>query len=186
MTPGEYRSGGRGVTIRYTALDTALGPVLIAATERGLCFVQLGGTVEELVARLRAEYPAADVGDSELSDAGAAALADWAAALRRHLAGDQPHLELPLDVRASAFQHRVWRFLQSIPTGETRSYAEVAAAIGRPGAARAVARACASNPVALAIPCHRVVRGDGGLAGYRWGLERKRALLASERAEGRL
>jgi AraC family transcriptional regulator of adaptative response/methylated-DNA-[protein]-cysteine methyltransferase len=182
MTPGEYREGGRGVTISYAALDTADGPLLLAATDRGLCFVQLGGTVEELVARLRAEYPAAELRPSAAATAESPALAAWAASLQRHLAGDQPHLELPLDVRASAFQQRVWSFLQSIPWGQTRSYAEVAAAIGRPGSARAVARACASNPVALAVPCHRVLRGNGDLAGYRWGLERKRTLLARERA----
>jgi AraC family transcriptional regulator of adaptative response/methylated-DNA-[protein]-cysteine methyltransferase len=162
-------------------LATDLGPLLVAATDRGLCSVQLGGTVEELLARLRAEYPAAEVQSPAPGQDPPPALAAWAEALRRHLAGEQPHLDLPLDVRASAFQQRVWTFLRSIPWGETRSYAEVAAGIGRPGSARAVARACASNPVALAVPCHRVLRGDGGLAGYRWGVERKRALLARER-----
>jgi AraC family transcriptional regulator, regulatory protein of adaptative response / methylated-DNA-[protein]-cysteine methyltransferase len=180
MTPRQYRAGGKGVAITYAAVDTALGPLLLAATDRGLCFVQLGGTAGELVAHLRREFPAA-----ELEAVGASpspAFAAWMEALRRHLAGAQPHLDLPLDVRASAFQLRVWTFLQSIPRGETRSYAEVASAVGAPGASRAVARACASNPVAVAIPCHRVIRADGGLAGYRWGVERKRRLLELEGA----
>jgi AraC family transcriptional regulator of adaptative response/methylated-DNA-[protein]-cysteine methyltransferase len=181
MTPGQYRAGGRGVEITWVTLATDLGPLLVAATDRGLCSVQLGGTVEELLARLRAEYPAAEVQSPAPGQDPPPALAAWAEALRQHLAGEQPHLDLPLDVGASAFQQRVWTFLRSIPWGETRSYAEVAAGIGRPGSARAVARACASNPVALAVPCHRVLRGDGGLAGYRWGVERKRALLARER-----
>jgi AraC family transcriptional regulator of adaptative response/methylated-DNA-[protein]-cysteine methyltransferase len=181
MTPGEYRAGGRGVAITYAAADTALGPLLIAATERGLCAVELGGTVEELVARLAREYPAA-----ELVPMGAApspAFAAWMEALRHHVEEGRPHAELPVDVRATAFQRRVWAFLQSIPSGETRTYTEVAAAIGAPGASRAVARACASNPVALAIPCHRVIRADGDVAGYRWGTERKRRLLEQERRQ---
>lgn len=180
MTPGEYRAGGKGVAITYATVDTGLGPLLLAATDRGLCFVQLGGTVAELVARLRREYPAADL--EAVGETPSPALAAWMEALRRHLAGDQPRLDLPFDVRASAFQLRVWTFLQSIPWGETRSYAEVAAAIGAPGATRAVARACASNPVALAVPCHRVIRADGALGGYRWGAERKQRLLAIEGA----
>ncbi len=180
MTPGAYRAGGAGVAITYAAIDTALGPLLLAASDRGLCFVQLGGSREELVVRLRREYPAADL--LPLGEAPSPQLAAWAVALRRHLAGEQPRLDLPLDVRGSAFQLRVWSFLQSIPWGETRSYGEVAAAIGQPRATRAVARACADNPVAVAVPCHRVVRGDGTLAGYRWGVERKRELLAREGA----
>jgi AraC family transcriptional regulator of adaptative response/methylated-DNA-[protein]-cysteine methyltransferase len=180
MTPGEYRSGGRGVAITYAAVETALGPLLLAATDRGLCSVQLGGKVEELVDRLRREYPAADL--QPVAATPSPALAAWIEALRRHLAGEQPRLDLPFDVRASAFQLRVWTFLQSIPWGETRTYAEVAAGIGAPRATRAVARACASNPVALAVPCHRVIRADGALGGYRWGAERKRRLLAIEGA----
>ncbi|HEV8631050.1 MAG TPA: bifunctional DNA-binding transcriptional regulator/O6-methylguanine-DNA methyltransferase Ada [Thermoanaerobaculia bacterium] len=180
MTPGEYRSGGRGVAITYATVDTAMGPLLLAATDRGLCFVQLGGTTVELVRRLRREYPAAEL--QPMASPPPPQFEAWMEALRRHLRGEQPHLDLPLDVRASAFQQRVWSFLQSIPWGETRSYTEVATGVGAPGAARAVARACASNPVAVVVPCHRVIRADGGLAGYRWGTARKKRLLAAERA----
>jgi AraC family transcriptional regulator of adaptative response/methylated-DNA-[protein]-cysteine methyltransferase len=179
MTPGEYGSGGRGVTITYAATDTALGPLLIAATDRGLCAVELGGSVEALVARLAKEYP-----NAALESTGpepSPALGAWIEALRAHVDEGRPHGELPLDVRATAFQRRVWAFLQSIPAGETRTYAEVAAGIGAPGSSRAVARACASNPTALAIPCHRVIRADGNLSGYRWGIERKKHLLERER-----
>ena len=180
MHPSQYRAGGRGLDITWAATETSLGTLLVAATDRGLCAVQLGGTAEELRARLAREYPRAQL--RPLPSPPPPAFEAWMAALRDHLEGVRPHPALPLDVRATAFQERVWAFLQSIPWGETRSYAEVAAAIGRPRAVRAVARACASNPVALAIPCHRVLRGDGALAGYRWGAERKRALLARERA----
>jgi AraC family transcriptional regulator of adaptative response/methylated-DNA-[protein]-cysteine methyltransferase len=179
MTPREYRAGGRGVAITWAAAGTELGPLLLAATDRGLCFVQLGGTVEELLARLRREYPAAELRPFG-GEASSPAFAAWMDALRRYLAGEEAALHLPIDARASAFQHRVWSFLQTIPRGETRSYAEVAAGVGAPRASRAVARACATNPVALAVPCHRVLRGDGGLAGYRWGIERKRRLLELE------
>jgi AraC family transcriptional regulator, regulatory protein of adaptative response / methylated-DNA-[protein]-cysteine methyltransferase len=180
MTPSEYRAGGRGVAITWAEATTSLGPLLLAATDRGVCFVQLGGTSAELQLRLAREYPRATL--EPLGTPAPPSFASWMEALRCHLEGVQPHLELPLDVRATAFQLRVWAFLQSIPWGETRTYSEVAAGIGRPGAARAVARACASNPVALAVPCHRVLRGDGDLAGYRWGVERKHRLLARERA----
>jgi AraC family transcriptional regulator of adaptative response/methylated-DNA-[protein]-cysteine methyltransferase len=182
MTPGQYRSGGRGVAITYAEVETAAGPLLLAATDRGLCSVQLGGTTEALLERLRREYPAA-----ELRPMGADAsptLQAWTDALRRHLEGEKPRLDLPLDVRATGFQLRVWTFLRSIPWGQTRTYAEVAAGIGAPGSTRAVARACATNPVALAVPCHRVIRADGDLAGYRWGVERKRRLLLAEAAPG--
>lgn len=181
MRPSDYRAGGRGLAITWAAAETALGTLLVAATDRGLCAVQLGGTAEELLARLAREYPRAEL--QPLPSPPPPAFEAWMAALRDHLAGVRPHAALPLDVRATAFQERVWAFLQSIPWGETRSYAEVARGVGRPRAVRAVARACASNPVALAVPCHRVLRGDGGLAGYRWGVERKRELLARERGE---
>jgi len=180
MTPGEYRAGGKGVEITHAAVDTAIGPLLLAATDRGLCFVQLGGSAEELVARLEREYPKAEL--HAMSDRPSPPFAAWVEALRRHVEEGQPHPDLPVDVRASAFQQRVWSFLQSIPWGETRTYAEVATAIGAPRATRAVARACAANPVAVAIPCHRVIRSDGALSGYRWGTERKRVLLDRERA----
>lgn len=180
MTPGEYRAGGKGVAITYAATDTALGKLLLAATDRGLCFAQFGDNTGELVDRLRREYPAAEL--HAMSDPPSPAFAAWMDALRRHIDEARPCDDLPLDVRASAFQSRVWSFLQSIPAGETRTYAQVAAAIGSPKATRAVARACATNPVAVAIPCHRIIRADGDLSGYRWGSERKRRLLERERA----
>jgi len=180
MTPSQYRAGGEGVAITYAAADTSVGKLLLAATDRGLCFVQLGGSERELVARLRREYPSADL--RAMGESSSPAFSAWMEALRRHVEEGRPHGDLPVDVRASAFQQRVWTFLQSIPWGETRSYAQVAAGIGAPRASRAVARACASNPVAVAIPCHRVIRGDGGLSGYRWGVERKRQLLAREQS----
>jgi AraC family transcriptional regulator of adaptative response/methylated-DNA-[protein]-cysteine methyltransferase len=180
MTPSQYRAGGKDVAITYAAANTNVGKLLLAATDRGLCFVQLGGSERELLARLRREYPAAEL--RAMGDSSSPAFAAWMEALRRHVEEGRPHGDLPVDVRASAFQQRVWTFLQSIPWGETRSYAQVATGIGAPRASRAVARACASNPVAVAIPCHRVIRGDGGLSGYRWGVERKRKLLARERS----
>jgi len=177
MTPGEYRRGGEGATIRYTLADSPLGRLLIAGTARGICVVSLGDEDADLVNALAREYPAAI---RERDDMG---LGVQVAAILAHLGGDLPRLDLPLDVRATAFQWRVWEVLRAIPCGETRSYMQVAAAIGQPTAARAVARACATNPTALVIPCHRVVREDGDLGGYRWGLERKRALLAREGAD---
>jgi AraC family transcriptional regulator, regulatory protein of adaptative response / methylated-DNA-[protein]-cysteine methyltransferase len=176
MTPGAYRNGGRGVAIRFTTVETVLGAVIIGATERGLCFVALGDDPRVLEAELRREYPAADVtrDDDELRS--------WGGAVVARLAGDEAE-RLPLDVPGTEFQRRVWEALQRIPRGETRTYAQVAEELGQPTAARAVARACATNQVSLVIPCHRVVRGDGGLGGYRWGVERKRELLAAERIQ---
>lgn len=176
MTPAAYRRGGTGARIGYTIVDCAFGRLLVAATERGVCAVCLGDADGGLRAALEREYPAADV---ERDDEG---LGRWVDPLLRHLDGQTPHLDLPVDVRATAFQRRVWEALKAIPYGGTRSYSAVARAIGRPTAVRAVARACATNPVAVIVPCHRVVREDGGLGGYRWGVERKRALLARERA----
>jgi AraC family transcriptional regulator, regulatory protein of adaptative response / methylated-DNA-[protein]-cysteine methyltransferase len=176
MTPGAYRNGGRGVRIRYTVAATALGSMLLAATERGVCAVSFGDDADALQAALRAEYPAADV------DRDDAALGEWAAAIAEFAGGQTAALDLPLDLRATAFQLRVWRALREIPVGATRTYAEVAESIGQPSAARAVARACASNRVALAIPCHRVVPAAGGVGGYRWGSDRKRRLLDQEHA----
>jgi AraC family transcriptional regulator of adaptative response/methylated-DNA-[protein]-cysteine methyltransferase len=174
MTPSAYRKGGPQASIGYTIADCSLGKLLVAATERGICAVSLGDSDEALQAGLLAEYPAAEVyrDDTRLSS--------WVSAILDHLQGAQPHLDLPLDVKATAFQWRVWRELQSIPLGKTYSYSQVAAAIGQPRATRAVARACATNPAALVIPCHRVVRENGSLGGYRWGVERKQALLAQE------
>ena len=174
MTPGAYRRRGTGVSIHYTAVPTTLGLLLVAVTERGVCSVSLGDDEATLVAALRAEYPSA-----ELVRAGDASdrLVDSVVA---HVEGRADGTELPLDVRATAFQWQVWRALQRIPEGATRSYQAIARELGRPSAARAVARACASNRVAVLIPCHRVVRGDGALGGYRWGVARKAALLARE------
>jgi AraC family transcriptional regulator of adaptative response/methylated-DNA-[protein]-cysteine methyltransferase len=176
MTPGAYRRRGTGVTILYTAVPTALGLLLVAVTERGVCSVSLGDDEETLVAALRAEFPAAEL--TRASD-GRDRLVDTVVA---HVEGRSGADELPLDVRATAFQWQVWRALQRIPEGATRSYQAIAEELGRPTAARAVARACASNRVAVLIPCHRVVRGDGALGGYRWGIARKAALLAREGA----
>ncbi len=175
MTPAAYRRGGRGVSISYTIAGCALGRLLVAATEKGLCAVRLGDSDKELEAALRAEYSEAEMKRDDQS------LGKWIGALVDHLRGKHPRLELPLDVQATAFQLSVWQKLKEIPYGSTRSYSEVARAIGRPSAVRAVARACATNPVALVIPCHRVVREDESLGGYRWGIERKQALLERER-----
>ena len=174
MTPAAYRRGGKGMTIHFTSVACPLGRMLIAATERGVCVVSFGDRDDEMEAALAAEYPAATFQRDD------GRLMEWAQALQSHLEGSGPSPDLPLDVRATAFQMRVWEELRKIPRGETRSYAEVAEAIGQPTATRAVARACATNPVALLTPCHRVIRGDGSLSGYRWGLERKATLLVQE------
>jgi AraC family transcriptional regulator, regulatory protein of adaptative response / methylated-DNA-[protein]-cysteine methyltransferase len=175
MTPSTYRRGAAGVPIRFTTVDSAVGRLLIAATARGVCLVSMGRSDAELQALLRREYPAATI----TRDSGG--LSAWTRQVLDHLGGRIPRIDLPLDIQATAFQWQVWDALTAIPAGSTRTYAEVAAAIGRPGAARAVARACAANPVALAIPCHRVVPAAGGVGGYRWGASRKQALLAQER-----
>jgi AraC family transcriptional regulator of adaptative response/methylated-DNA-[protein]-cysteine methyltransferase len=175
MTPAGYRRGGKGMSISYTTVGCPLGRLLVAATGRGVCSVQFGEADGELEAALAAEYPSAELRREE------SRLDDFVKALLLHLEGGGAALDLPLDVRATAFQSRVWEELRRIPYGETRSYAEVARGLGRPTATRAVARACATNPVALVTPCHRVVRGDGALSGYRWGVGRKRALLERER-----
>ncbi len=177
MTPAVYARGGAGMRINYAVVGCALGRLLVAATERGLCAVRLGDSDEELEATLLAEFGAAEIRRD------APALGEWTGALLRHLDGQQAALDLPLDVRATAFQRRVWEELRRIPYGVTRSYGDVARAIGQPTAVRAVARACATNPVALVTPCHRVVREDGSMGGYRWGLGRKRDLLAREQSE---
>ncbi len=181
MTPSEYRAGGARVGITHATIRTRLGRVKIGATDRGLCFVEFGASEDELIGALRREYPSAQL--SVVRKPWPAALREWVHALELHLEGAQHQLDLPLDIRATAFQMRVWRYLQSIPYGQTRSYRQVAEAIGKPTAARAVATACARNRVALVIPCHRVIRGTGELGGYRWGLKRKRALLEAERVK---
>jgi AraC family transcriptional regulator of adaptative response/methylated-DNA-[protein]-cysteine methyltransferase len=179
MTPATYGRGGRGATISYTITRSPLGRLLVAATERGVCAVKLGDSDQSLLADLKKEYSAAEIKRMHK------ALQRPVELLLDYLAGKQPHLDLPLDIQATAFQWQVWDQLRAIPYGKTRSYGEVAKAIGQPTAVRAVARACASNRVALVIPCHRVIREDRSLGGYRWGLERKRKLLEQERAGGK-
>ncbi len=176
VTPAQYRRGAPGVAIAFATFASPLGRLLVAATPRGLCAVRLGDDDAALESDLRREFPRADV----TRDRGI--VQAWAAPLVEHLAGHRPTLDLPLDIQATAFQWRVWRALQRIPYGETRTYADVARSIGRPSAVRAVARACATNPVALVIPCHRVVPKAGGPGGYRWGAERKQKLLRRERS----
>ncbi|MFZ0317533.1 MAG: bifunctional DNA-binding transcriptional regulator/O6-methylguanine-DNA methyltransferase Ada [Candidatus Sulfotelmatobacter sp.] len=177
MTPDNYRRGAIAATIRYACADSPLGRMLIAATERGICSIQFARSDEELIEGLKREFPFA----SRKPDG--SGLQMWIEALLSNMTGRELNAELPLDIRATAFQRRVWTYLQSIPFGATRSYGEVAKAIGQPSASRAVARACATNPVAVAIPCHRVVRGDGNTSGYRWGVERKKTLLEMERGQ---
>ncbi|MFN9738441.1 MAG: bifunctional transcriptional activator/DNA repair enzyme AdaA [Pseudomonadota bacterium] len=182
MTPGTYRRGGEGVAIRYTVVDTPIGRLLVATTAHGLCAVTLGRDARELASALRAEFPHATL---ERVDEGAD---EWIAGVVARVSamlglgaahGEPP--PLPADLAATAFQWRVWQELMRIPRGQTRSYSDIARAIGRPRAARAVARACASNRLALVVPCHRVVREDGSLGGYRWGIEAKQRLLEMER-----
>lgn len=175
MTPGTYKRGGQGMSIRYTLNDCFLGRLLLAGTERGICAVSLGDRDALLEAALVKEYPAAQIEKDNGS------LQPWLDALLHYLAGDGPSLDLPLDVQATAFQWRVWQELRRIPHGTTKTYSEIARALGQPTATRAVARACAANPVSLVIPCHRVIREDGYLGGYRWGLERKQQLLEQEK-----
>ncbi len=180
MTPKQYRLGGKGIVISYATARTCAGLIMIGATDRGLCFVQFGDDESSLLAELRREYPSAEFVPMRRPES--PAFQKWMEALRAHLDGRQPHLDLPLDIRATAFQMRVWNYLQKIPYGEVQSYGEVAQGIGAPKAVRAVARACASNRLAIVIPCHRVIRGTGELGGYRWGLARKRVLIDKERA----
>ncbi len=181
MTPATYRAGGKGAAISYASTDSPLGRMMIGATDRGLCFVQFAASDEQLLQMLRNEYPAASI--AEMPQPYPEAFREWMQALRDHLNGQSPRVDLPLDLQATAFQMKVWTYLQSIPRGSVESYSEVAKGIGQASAVRAVARACASNRVALVIPCHRVIRGTGELGGYRWGLERKRALIDRERAD---
>jgi AraC family transcriptional regulator of adaptative response/methylated-DNA-[protein]-cysteine methyltransferase len=175
MTPAVYRKGGAGMTIRYSVVDSPAGKLMVAATDRGVCSIQFGDGAGELRGALEAEFGSAVLIEEAPGPA--------ARGIVEHLEGQPLQRPLPLDIRATAFQRRVWEHLQTIPYGQTESYGEVARKIGRPAASRAVARACATNPVALAIPCHRVVRNDGQLGGYRWKIERKKALLDRERSE---
>lgn len=177
MTPARYRAGGDGLAIRWSLVDTALGRALVAATGRGICMVELGDDDAALEARLQAEFPAAR---RERVDAGCDAfLAPRVRAVADALAGKRAHVDI--DLIGTAFQKRVWDALMRIPAGETRSYAEIAAQLGDPRAARAVAGACARNRVAIVVPCHRVIRGDGSPGGYRWGLPLKHRVLRRER-----
>jgi AraC family transcriptional regulator, regulatory protein of adaptative response / methylated-DNA-[protein]-cysteine methyltransferase len=176
MTPSAFQSGGRGVTLRFATVPTAVGRLLVAVTARGIAAVRFGDKEAALVAALGREYPEALLRRDHHG------LKKPVRAILRCLTGETAGEHLPLDVPATAFQRKVWKALQEIPRGQTRSYREIARVIGRPTAARAVARACATNPIAVVIPCHRAVRGDGRVAGYRWGVERKKRLLALERS----
>jgi AraC family transcriptional regulator, regulatory protein of adaptative response / methylated-DNA-[protein]-cysteine methyltransferase len=178
MTPATYGRGGAGMDIRYAIAASPLGRVLVAATERGVCTVQFAESDRKLQGSLRAEFPAATIRPA------GADLRAWVQEVIRAAAGREPHPGVPLDLRCTAFQRQVWEALLRIPFGSTRSYQQVAADIGQPRAARAVARACATNPVAVLIPCHRVVRGSGEMGGYRWGTERKQKLLHKEQRAG--
>jgi AraC family transcriptional regulator of adaptative response/methylated-DNA-[protein]-cysteine methyltransferase len=177
MTPAAYRRGAPGVTIAYTMRETSLGWLLTAQTGRGLCAVGLYDSPTQAKAALRAEFTEALLTEDD------AALGMHVDAILEHIDGANPALDLALDVRATAFQRRVWQALREIPRGETRTYSEVAAVIGAPNAVRAVANACAHNSAAIIIPCHRVIGKSGALTGYRWGVERKRALLEREAAK---
>ena len=183
MTPAAYGRGGEGMEIHYAIVDSPLGRLLIGATERGISAVYLGESDATLRSELRKEYPRAVLrADPCDRQTGKRGLSAWIERIVAHLCGQLPHLDLPTDVQATAFQRRVWEELRHIPYGATRTYSEVARAIGRPTATRAVARACAMNPTSVVVPCHRVIREDGNLAGYRWGIDRKRRLLDHEAA----
>jgi AraC family transcriptional regulator, regulatory protein of adaptative response / methylated-DNA-[protein]-cysteine methyltransferase len=176
MTPATYQKGGKGMKIGYSIAKSGLGKVLVAATERGVSAVYLGDAVAGLLKELREEYPRAEIA---AADGG---FDRWVKEIVERVEGKPPRVELPLDLQATAFQRRVWQELQRIPRGTTRTYMQVAKALGNPKAVRAVARACATNPVSIVVPCHRVIREDGSLAGYRWGLSRKEQLLETERS----
>ena len=179
MTPSTYRAGGEGEAIVYAVRMSALGPLMMAATDRGVCFVQFGSDAEELRSLLAAEFPKAELrGAAPEADSG---LNMWMEALDAHLSRGAPLPDLPLILRGTAFQIRVWRFLLGVKRGEVVTYAEVARGVGAPRAVRAAASACGANRIGVLVPCHRVLRSDGGLGGYRWGLDRKRVLLDAER-----
>jgi AraC family transcriptional regulator of adaptative response/methylated-DNA-[protein]-cysteine methyltransferase len=178
MTPKQYRTHGGQMEISYAVAKTPLGRVILGATDRGLCFLAFGDTKAQLARDLKNEFPNARIALMKKDQSGQ--FDTWIKALSAYLSGKKKTFDLPLDIRGTAFQIKVWKYLQTIPPGHTQSYTEVARGIGKPRAVRAVASACANNNVSLVIPCHRVLRGDGNLAGYRWGLERKRALIALE------
>ncbi len=175
MTPATYQKGGKGMKLGYAIAKSPLGKVLVAATDRGVSAVYLGEGETALVDELRKEYPRAEIVAAPDS------YQRWVKEIVQRTEGNPPQAELPLDLQATAFQRRVWQELQRIPLGATRTYSQVAKSLGKPNAVRAVARACATNPVSIVVPCHRVVRSDGNLAGYRWGLSRKERLLEQER-----
>jgi AraC family transcriptional regulator of adaptative response/methylated-DNA-[protein]-cysteine methyltransferase len=175
MSPTRFRDGGANETIRFATAPCALGLLLVAATERGVCTVMLGDELGALETLLRRQFPSAEIFPD------AAGMAEQVSGILAAMTDHPAAGDLPLDLRATAFQARVWQALREIPRGETRSYAELARAVGQPKAVRAVARACASNPVAIAVPCHRVIGSDGGPTGYRWGIERKKTLLELEK-----
>ena len=179
MTPKQYRAKGAGLAISYAVATTPLGEVMMGATDRGICFIQFGENESQLLEQLATEYPAAEL--AEMGPAHSDQFALWMKSLSSYLQGQNRALDLPLDIRGTAFQVKVWKYLQTIPAGQVESYSEVAEGIGSPKAVRAVASACARNSIAIAIPCHRVIRGNGEIAGYRWGVERKRTLIDLER-----
>ena len=175
MTPATYGRGGRGINIKFTIHDSPLGRLLVAITERGVCSVAMGDRDSAMEKALRQEFSEAQITRDDET------LGQTVVSVLKHLEAKQPNLDLPLDIRATAFQRQVWEKLRAIPYGQTVSYRDVASAIGKPGASRAVGHACATNPVALVIPCHRVVREDKTLGGYRWGMHRKKKLLEQEK-----
>ncbi len=181
MTPRQYREGGKAQEISYAAAATPLGLLMIGATDRGICFIHWGRNEDELRTALQKEFPAAKL--IPMGGPGQEQFSAWMKSLSAYLQGSRDLLDLPLDIRGTAFQIKVWKYLQKIPAGKTCTYTDVAKGIGRPEAARAVARAIATNRIAVAIPCHRVIRSDGSLSGYRWSPERKRRLLDLEQGE---
>jgi AraC family transcriptional regulator, regulatory protein of adaptative response / methylated-DNA-[protein]-cysteine methyltransferase len=181
MTPRQYRLGGKTLQISYADATTPLGRLMIGATDRGICFIQFGADADSLYKFLQEEFPAAILTPMDGRAKGQFSL--WIENLSDYLNGQSTLINLPLDIRGTAFQMKVWKYLQKIPAGSTRSYAEVAKGIGHPSAARAVACACATNRIAIAVPCHRVIRGDGAMSGYRWNPERKRRLLDIEKGK---
>lgn len=179
MTPKAYRTGGAGEQIAYACRSSTLGKIMMAATDKGVCFAQFGDCEKSLITQLEMEFPNAELEASPAAES--TELDAWIEALERHISDGAPRPDLPIDMRGTAFQIKVWQFLLSIRAGDVISYGEVAKNIHRPGAARAVASACARNRIGVLIPCHRVLRGDGNLGGYRWGTDRKLALLDAER-----
>lgn len=180
MTPKAYRAGGEGEYISYVSCKTSLGLMMMAATDKGVCFAQFGEGEAALLVQLQTEYPNAQLLPSDAQNS--PDLTAWITALNQHISQGAPRPDLPLDMRGTAFQMTVWKFLLSIKEGDVLSYSDVAKGIDKPKAFRAVATACAKNTIGVLIPCHRVLRGDGSMGGYRWGLERKRTLLASEKS----